>query len=87
MGQEADEGGMSDVITYAVVGGPPADWQGLKIIDLDTGDEVRDVVEVNTTAGWLIRAKRDASGSLMSHPQKDEVERERLTGRFEIRQP
>ena len=78
---------MSD-ITYAVVGGPPHDWRGLKIFELVTGSEVRDVLEVNTAEGWLIRYVRDESGMIFIDPKRpDEAARQRIEGSFEIRRP
>jgi hypothetical protein len=41
------------VITYAKVGGPPADWHKLQVRDLDTGELV-EAVEVNTEEGWTV---------------------------------
>ncbi len=72
-------------ITYARVYGPPADWRGLKVYDLNTGQEVKGVVEVNTVEGWVRRYReyvpgfRDARGRFSRQPLQ-----ERLTGRFEI---
>lgn len=42
-------------LTYAKADGPPDDWMLLKVIDADTGEEITDVVEVNTAEGWLVR--------------------------------
>ena len=75
-------------LTYAIVGGPPEDWRGLVIVDLETGREVRDVVEVNSAEGWLIRFRRNEQGHVYLDPDRpDEAARERLTGKFEIRYP
>lgn len=75
-------------LSYAKVGGPPARWQKLKIIDLDTGLEVSKVVEVNTTEGWLIRYREDAEGRPFIDPEKpDQAARERVEGRFQIVRP
>lgn len=75
-------------ITYAVVDGPPDDWRGLKIFDLDTGEEVDHVIEVNATEGWLIRYRKDERGYIFPDPdQPEEAARERITGRFQIRRP
>lgn len=68
---------MSDEITYAMVGGPPDNWKGITIIDLDTGLEACDVIEVDAGDGWLIRAARDGRGLIYAE--------EKLNGRFEIR--
>jgi hypothetical protein len=75
-------------ITYAKAGGPPDDWHGLKIYDLDTGQEVTQAEEVNAAEGWLIRAKLNDRGMIYIDPEKgDEIARERLEGRYEIRRP
>lgn len=79
---------MAEALTYACVGGPPDDWHGLDIIDLDTGKGVFGVVEVNSAEGWLIRLKTDGAGKFFVDPEyPDEVAKERVEGRFEIRQP
>jgi hypothetical protein len=70
-------------ITYAKAGEAPADRGDLHVFDLSTGAEVKDVSEVNAAEGWLIRAKRNAEGELFL--DGDEVARERIVGRFEIR--
>lgn len=76
---------MTAPITYAKAGGPPDDWQGLRVLDLETGDEVDRVEEVNAAEGWLIRAKLNAEGMVYSDPDRpDEIARERLTGRFAL---
>ncbi len=76
---------MADRITYAKSGGPPGDWHGLLVIDLETGAEVDDVHEVNAAEGWVIRAERNDAGQLFL--RDDAVAMERLEGRFEIRRP
>lgn len=81
----SEEGTQADGLTYAKVGGPPADWHGLKVVDLDTGAEVADVIEVNTAEGWVISHKRDNEGRLVV--DGDEVATDRRVGRFEIKQP
>jgi len=79
---------MSDPITYAKAGGPPDDWHGLRVFDLDTGAEIERVEEVNAAEGWLIRANLDERGYVYPDPEKpDEIARERIKGRFEIRRP
>jgi hypothetical protein len=78
---------LEEPITYAVVGGPPADWYGLRIFDLDSGAEVTKVVEVNATEGWVIRNKEDAQGYAYLDEDTGDIARERVTGRFEIRRP
>lgn len=74
-------------ITYAKAGGPPDDWCGLKVFDLDTGEEVTEVDEVNAAEGWLVRAKTDENGNIFLDETGLEIGRERLSGHFEIRRP
>lgn len=75
-------------ITYAKVGGPPAYWHGLKVIDLDTGQEVLDVIEVDAQEGWLISYRRNAEGRFYMDPANEgQAARQRVEGRFEIRRP
>lgn len=74
-------------IRYAKVGGPPNNWRGLRIVDLDTGAEIRRVIEVDADRGWLIRLVTDENGRLKLNDTRTEVARERVTGRFEIRTP
>jgi hypothetical protein len=76
---------MSEVITYAKVGGPPDDWASLQVVDLDTGEPVERVVEVNASEGWLIRHKVDDTGHIET--ANGYIVWERLDGRFEIRRP
>lgn len=71
-------------ITFARVDGPPHNWRSLKITNLATGTEVRDVVEVDTEERYLIRLRRDPRGELVLAENKQEVARERITGDFEI---
>lgn len=71
-------------LTYAVVGGPPVDWHGLRVFDAD-GNEIENVVEVNAAEGWLIRCKVDENGNV--YAEGDEVARERITGAFTIKRP
>ena len=66
--------------TYARAGGPPDDWYSIRVINLDTGAEVRDVVEVDTVDGWVIQ-QRQASDVVRKGGHV------RLKGRFEIRRP
>lgn len=76
---------MAGELTYAKVGGPPDDWFGLTIIDLDTNAGVFGVVEVNTAEGWLVRHKRGTDG--MIETAGDSVVHERIVGRFKIVRP
>lgn len=73
-------------ITYAVVGGPPANWIGLRIIDLETGEEVDKVVEVDTRAGWVVRLA-SVNGEVLVDYRRNRIFREAIFGSFEIRPP
>ena len=77
---------MSEII-YAKVGGPPDDWHGLRVFDLDTGEEVADVTEVDVAAGWVERYKCNAEGEFFLDETGRRAASERLCGRFEIRRP
>jgi len=79
-------GEVGEPITYAKVEGPPNNWFGLRIIDLDTGREVDAVIEVNTVEGWCVHYLRGADGKFYLD-SSDKVATERLVGRFEIRPP
>lgn len=75
-------------IAYAKVGGPPVDWHGLKVIDLDTGAEIKRVVEVDAANGWLIRHSLNDKGLVYADPENPErVAQERIAGRFKILPP
>lgn len=76
-------------ITYAKVDGPPDNWRGIRIFDLDTGLEVSRVEECNTVEGWLIRAKLNEDGQIYTVGEGDDAEiaRERVEGRFLIVPP
>lgn len=74
-------------LTYALVGGPPRDWRGLKIFDLDTAAEITEVVEVDTANGWVIRYVTDDRGQVVQNQHGDRAKTEIIRGRFEIRRP
>lgn len=80
---------MSPAITYAKVDGPPEDWCGLRVIDLQTGSEVRDVIEASTlfTCGWVRKLALGADGEPYLNEAKDAIVEEVIYGRFEIRRP
>lgn len=40
---------------YAKVGGPPDEWWGIHVFDLDTGEEILGVIEINCEEGFLVR--------------------------------
>lgn len=70
-------------ITYAKANDP--ECRGLRVFDLDTGAEIMDVYEVDTTAGYVLHAKRNEKGCIYANG--DEIATERLTGNFIIRRP
>lgn len=86
-------------IRYAKVDGPPPDWVGLRIFDVDTGEEIMEVVEVDCDDGWLIRFKPGSDGKIYSCDEKDcscvgddldpngHIATEKLHGRFRIERP
>lgn len=69
------------IYKYAKADGPPDCWRHLKVFDLDTGEEVSEVVEVNTDENWLIRYVMPQQ----IDPATDALKVERVEGRFEIR--
>jgi len=71
----------ADALTFAKVDGPPDDWFGLRAFDLDTGLEVKGLVEVDTVAGYVLFRHVDANGTPTSRAVY------RREGRFEIRRP
>ena len=71
-------------ITFARVDGPPHNWRGLKVFNLATGTEVRDVIEVDTVERYVIRHRRDPRGQLVVSADGSEIERETITGGFRI---
>ncbi|HEY3694206.1 hypothetical protein [Phenylobacterium sp.] len=78
-------GGPIAPLTYAKVGGPPEDWWGLRIVDLDTLRDIDAVVEVDAKAGWVRHYVRDADGTFRVTPKGDALLVKRTRGRFEIR--
>lgn len=74
-------------LTYALAGVEPAPFPfgELRVIDLDTNQEVLDVREVNTVEGWLVSYKRDARGFVYPDPENPEhAAMQRIEGRFAI---
>lgn len=69
-------------LTYAKVGGPPAHWQKLEVIDNTSGKLIRDVLEVNTMEGWLTRHIRDGDDNLVL--DGGQLAKETISGRFRI---
>lgn len=76
---------MSEHLTYAKVGGPPDDWNGLRIYKVKTGEEIKEVVEVNTAENWLRRLKTDSEGKPIAKDGQLVVER--IRGLFVIKRP
>lgn len=75
-------------ITFAKVGGPPADWMGLRVFDKATGQEINDVIEVDTVEGYVVRHRRDERGQVYEDPENPgTVATERVLGSFAIRRP
>lgn len=72
-------------VTFAKVAGPPDSWRTLHVVNRTTSLEVRDVVEVDTVEGYLIRLCRDVRGKLIPNTMGDGPAQERITGDFEIR--
>ena len=75
-------------ITYALAGCCPAPFPygKIKVFDLDTGQEVLDVKEVNTVEGWLESLKRGGDGRYYVDPENHEqAATQRIEGRYEIR--
>ena len=74
-------------LTYALAGmvPDPFPYGQLKVIDLDTGQEVLDVKEVNTVEGWLVSYRRDGRGLVYPDPDcPDQPAMQRIEGRFDI---
>ena len=72
-------------VTFARVAGPPDSWRTLHVLNRSTGLEVRDVVEVDTVEGYVIRLRRDVRGKLVPNPIGEGPAQERITGDFEIK--
>lgn len=63
-------------IRHAKAGGPPDNWEGLQVRDLDSGELVTDVVEVWSDRGIVHRFTGAIAGG--------NFEIERVRGRFAI---
>lgn len=74
-------------LSYAKAGGPPLDWHGLRVFDVQTGREVRDVIEASTVfaCGWVRKYRQGPDGRLFIEPGRDRLAEETIYGRFEIR--
>lgn len=72
---------MTEKITYAKLGGPPDDWANIETIDLDKGETVEGVIEVNSDCGWLVRKRYDPLTALYGGGLVEE----RIKGRFYLR--
>lgn len=73
-----------DILTYAKAGGPPENWHGIVILDRDTGEFVRNAIEVDAAEGWLIRYQTDDSGAYLFDAAHQELLTERIEGRFAL---
>lgn len=73
-------------LTYALAGVEPAPFPygELRVINLDTGQEVSDVVECDAAEGWLVSYKRNREGQFYADPGADEAAKQVVRGRFEI---
>jgi len=86
---------MSEKLTYAKVDGPPDDWQNLTVTNLDTGEPVLEVREVNTVEGWVIKFVEPlvvCSGSPKCPacdrlPAGEHARLEKINGTFKINRP
>jgi hypothetical protein len=81
---------VDEPLTYAKAGGPPDNWRGITVIDLETEQPVEAVVEVDTLAGFVIKHALDAAGNGVidwNAPGGPAIILERIEGRFEIRRP
>lgn len=78
------------MITYSKVGGPPVNWHNLKVIDLDTGKEITNVIEVDCEKEWLLRYPDKPIDFCAGDPEcakcskKPHIRTERLTGNFTL---
>ena len=50
---------------YAKVGGPPARWKRLVVLDAVTREQITDVREANAVEGWFVQVQRGAGGKLV----------------------
>jgi len=73
--------------TYAHAGGPPHDWQDLKVWDIVQEAYVQDVVEVNAAEGWLIKYELGLDGKPIVEGEGNDrrFRRIRCTGKFQLR--
>jgi hypothetical protein len=71
-------------IGYAKVGGPPIEWSKCKVFDVETGEEIDDVIEASAVGGFCLKYKRSADGKLIVDDANDRVVTERLVGKFRI---
>jgi hypothetical protein len=76
---------MSEV-TYVKAGSTPG-WMDARVIDLDTGEQVQRVLEVDTHEGCLLRQARHPCGRPVI--MDGEYQKELVLGRFavEMRKP
>ena len=68
-------------ITYAKVGGPPADYLMVVVVDDVTNQVVENAVEVNTKEGWVVVS---VPNIIKSNGNKDKFVLEKRFGEFII---
>jgi hypothetical protein len=73
------------VPTYAKAGTTP-DADHLRLLDADTGREIKHVLEANTAEGWLVRREVKA-GQFVRVGDDFATVRENIPTRFEWREP
>lgn len=69
------------MLTYAKAGETPCSHL-LRIVDAATGEELHEVVEINTEEGWLRRFQKGADGKPVIKGEEFVIER--IEGRFRI---
>ncbi|WP_426036501.1 hypothetical protein [Brevundimonas sp. DC300-4] len=75
-------------IPYALAGEVPSPFPYgcIRVVDLDTGCEVLDVVECSASEGWLMSCRRTADNGFYIDPaEPDQVAIFLHKGRYEIR--
>ena len=66
----------------ARVGEFPECWMYLYVFDLDSGEQIRDVIEVDCSNGLLIKKVRNDNGRVKLTEDQEYVATERLKGNF-----
>lgn len=73
---------MSELIKYAIAGGPPDNWNQLGV--KWNGVEVVEVVEANVEEGWLKAYARDLNGKLILDEDGKSFKQATIWGDIEI---